>query len=96
MVSVNTLERPTNIDTNNTQNMSTATLSILIVEDDLSFALELDMLVREIGYNVIGRVGQLYTIKDNNGYNRQINIKGKFSVGSNDGNRNLYSIFKLV
>lgn len=47
-------------------------------------------------YNVIGRVGQLYTIKDNNGYNRQINIKGKFSVGSNDGNRNLYSIFKLV
>lgn len=56
MVSVNTLERPTNIDTNNTQNMSTATLSILIVEDDLSFALELDMLVREIGYNVIGRV----------------------------------------
>ncbi len=40
----------------NTNNMSTATLSILIVEDDLSFALELDMLVREIGYRVIGRV----------------------------------------
>lgn len=34
----------------------TDTLSILIVEDDLSFALELDMLVREIGYRVIGRI----------------------------------------
>lgn len=59
MVSVNTsntLEAPIHIGTNNNHNMSTATLSILIVEDDLSFALELDMLVREIGYNVIGRV----------------------------------------
>lgn len=52
----NTLEAPILIDTQNTNNMSTATLSILIVEDDLSFALELDMLVREIGYNVIGRI----------------------------------------
>jgi len=31
-------------------------LSVLIVEDDLSFAIELDMLVREIGYDVKGRV----------------------------------------
>lgn len=31
-------------------------LSVLIVEDDLSFAIELDMLVREIGYNVKARV----------------------------------------
>jgi len=31
-------------------------ISILIVEDDLSFALELDMLVQEIGYTVAGRV----------------------------------------
>lgn len=38
------------------QHSMTDTLSILIVEDDLSFALELDMLVREIGYNVIGRI----------------------------------------
>ncbi len=56
MDSVHTLEKASNIKTNNTQNMSTATLSILIVEDDLSFALELDMLVREIGYNVVGRI----------------------------------------
>ena len=32
------------------------TLSILIVEDDLSFALELEMLIKEIGYQVAGRV----------------------------------------
>lgn len=56
MDNVNTLYKPSSINTNNTQEMSTATLSILIVEDDLSFALELDMLVREIGYNVVGRV----------------------------------------
>ena len=31
-------------------------LTILIVEDDLSFAIELDMLVRSIGYQVLGRV----------------------------------------
>lgn len=31
-------------------------LDVLIVEDNLSFALELEMLVQEIGYNVIGRV----------------------------------------
>lgn len=30
--------------------------SILIVEDDLPFAIELDMLVREIGYQVMGRI----------------------------------------
>ena len=36
--------------------MHTEILSILIVEDDLSFALELDMLVREVGYKVLGRV----------------------------------------
>lgn len=31
-------------------------LNVLIVEDNLSFALELQMLVEEIGYNVVGRV----------------------------------------
>ncbi|MEM1123477.1 MAG: response regulator [Bacteroidota bacterium] len=36
--------------------MISETLSILIVEDDLSFAIELDMLVRELGYQVAGRV----------------------------------------
>lgn len=37
--------------------MSTSSnFSILIVEDDLSFAIELDMLIREIGYQVKGRV----------------------------------------
>ncbi|MEM6318935.1 MAG: LytTR family transcriptional regulator DNA-binding domain-containing protein [Bacteroidota bacterium] len=36
--------------------MISETLSILIVEDDLSFAIELDMLVRELGYNVASRV----------------------------------------
>jgi response regulator of citrate/malate metabolism len=29
-------------------------ISVLIVEDDLSFALELEMLVLEIGYHVVG------------------------------------------
>lgn len=33
-----------------------SSFSILIVEDDLPFAIELDMLVREIGYQVKGRV----------------------------------------
>lgn len=56
MARVHILEKTSNSKINNTQDMSSATLSILIVEDDLSFALELDMLVREIGYNVIGRV----------------------------------------
>lgn len=32
------------------------TLSVLIVEDEISFAIELEMLVREIGYDVSGRV----------------------------------------
>jgi len=32
------------------------TLSVLIIEDDLSFAIELDMLVKEIGYQVSGRI----------------------------------------
>jgi len=36
--------------------MEENTLSVLIVEDDLSFAIELDMLVKEIGYQVSGRV----------------------------------------
>lgn len=31
-------------------------LSVLIVEDDLSFAIELNMLVKEIGYNIKARV----------------------------------------
>ena len=31
-------------------------LKILIIEDDLSFALELEMMIKEIGYQVIGRV----------------------------------------
>lgn len=35
--------------------MAENTLSVLIVEDDLSFAIELDMLVKEIGYHVLGR-----------------------------------------
>jgi len=30
-------------------------LTVLIVEDDLSFAIELDILVKEIGYKVLGR-----------------------------------------
>lgn len=34
----------------------TSNFSILIVEDDLPFALELDMLIRKIGYTVKGRV----------------------------------------
>ena len=36
--------------------MSSETLSVLIVEDDLSFAIELDMLVRELGYSVLSRI----------------------------------------
>lgn len=35
---------------------TTSNFSILIVEDDLPFALELDMLIRRIGYTVKGRV----------------------------------------
>ncbi len=35
--------------------MSDFKLNILIVEDSLSFAIELEMLIQEIGYNVIGR-----------------------------------------
>ena len=31
-------------------------LDVLIVEDNLSFALELEMLIQEIGYNIVGRV----------------------------------------
>ncbi len=31
-------------------------LDVLIVEDNLSFALELEMLIEEIGYNILGRV----------------------------------------
>lgn len=31
-------------------------LSILIAENDLSFSLELDMLLRDLGYDVVGRV----------------------------------------
>ncbi len=36
--------------------MANCQLRILIVEDDLSFALELEMLVQEIGYELAGRV----------------------------------------
>lgn len=36
--------------------MSNLVLNFLIVEDDLSFAVELEMLVEEIGYNVAARV----------------------------------------
>ncbi len=36
--------------------LTPSTFSILIVEDDLPFAIELDMLIREIGYQVKGRV----------------------------------------
>ncbi len=36
--------------------MSDFSLNILVVEDNLSLALELEMLVKEMGYNVIGRV----------------------------------------
>ncbi len=34
--------------------MDTFKLDVLIVEDNLSFSLELAMLIEEIGYNVIG------------------------------------------
>lgn len=33
-----------------------SSLSILIVEDDISFAVELEMIVEELGYHVLGRV----------------------------------------
>lgn len=36
--------------------MNTYSLNVLIVEDDLSFSIELGMLVEEIGYQVAGRV----------------------------------------
>lgn len=38
------------------ERLATSNFSILIVEDNLPFAIELDMLVREIGYTVKGRV----------------------------------------
>lgn len=40
----------------NSPSNNTNTLNILIVEDELSFALELEILVKKIGYSVIGRV----------------------------------------
>ncbi len=38
------------------ENTLSSQFSVLIVEDDLSFAIELDMLIQEIGYQVKGRV----------------------------------------
>lgn len=61
------------------------TLSILIVEDDLSFAIELDMLVRELGYKVLDRVDNsadaLDTIMDDapDMILMDIDIKGKLT-----------------
>lgn len=36
-------------------NMATFSLNILIVEDDISLAVDLEMIVEEMGYNVIGK-----------------------------------------
>lgn len=40
----------------NTENTGASNFTVLIVEDDLPFAIELDMLVQELGYNVKGRI----------------------------------------
>ncbi|MFK7980133.1 MAG: LytR/AlgR family response regulator transcription factor [Saprospiraceae bacterium] len=41
---------------NQSDKQTLSSFSILIVEDELSFAIELDMLIQEIGYQVKGRV----------------------------------------
>ncbi len=65
--------------------MALKELSILIVEDDFSFALELEMLIKEIGYQVIAMVDNSaealeYIFADEPDLIlMDINIKGKFS-----------------
>lgn len=64
---------------------SNTNLNILIVEDDLSFALELEILVTKIGYSIIGRVDnsaealELIYTENPDLILMDVNIKGKMT-----------------